>query len=254
MIATHDFIRGIILAGYALLFYKLLIHAKLDHFIAPKMFIYIYFAFFAFLLLSSLLIAGSRRNSVEQARQDCDCEGGHYYPSSLLASISVYALFTIPLAVGFLFSDHVLHSDSAENRSIQLSYNKPPESSQLLLGESREIILHDDHFLGSLYLINQHQQKLQGSVIEVKGFIYRDSHIKGDFAAIARFGLSCCTADASVYGILIADPEIESIERDTWVIAKGTLSQANVSGKLVPLLIHPVIHVIEMPKRPYVSE
>lgn len=55
----HTYIRGIILLGFAMLLFKLLVTGNMEHFIAPKMIKFMYFAFISSLVLGCLQVWGS---------------------------------------------------------------------------------------------------------------------------------------------------------------------------------------------------
>ncbi|MED1438208.1 DUF1980 domain-containing protein [Aeribacillus composti] len=65
MRSFHMFIRGIILAGYALLLFKLLLTSQLANYVSPKMHPFIYFALFVLLILGGMQILRSGMNTSE---------------------------------------------------------------------------------------------------------------------------------------------------------------------------------------------
>src|SRR4051812_18237401 len=107
----HHLIRGIILIGFMLLLFKLLLTNHITLLIAPKMIRFIYFTLFIFLTLGVLLII--RGTSEKKQDYHCDCDGEHSYPTSIGKSLLLYLLFIIPITTGFLFANNVLDSSMA---------------------------------------------------------------------------------------------------------------------------------------------
>src|SRR3954471_20348710 len=94
----HHLVRGIILIGFMLLLFKLLLTNNISLLIAPKMIRFIYFTLFICLILGVLLIM--RGTSGKDHSYHCDCDGDHTYPSSFSKSVSLYLLFIIPITTG----------------------------------------------------------------------------------------------------------------------------------------------------------
>ena len=127
----HHLIRGIILIGFMLLLFKLLLTNNISLLIAPKMIRFIYFTLFICLILGVLLII--RGTSGKDHSYHCDCDGGHTYPSSFGKSVFLYLLFIIPITTGFLFSNNVLGSSVAMNRTIKLGATSQPSEQKKII-------------------------------------------------------------------------------------------------------------------------
>ena len=286
----HTYIRGIILLGYALLLLKLFLTFNLQYFIAPKMNGYLYFALGVFLLLGTIQVIRGTSSNVKS--HSCDCEG-HELPRGVIKSLAIYTLFVFPVILGFLLPDNVLDSAVAANRGVKIGntmFSTPPAigdqaekreeskkeskfASQPKLDSYEEfpvekdfdklkeivmskekIIVRDEQYVQTLSIVDEQLDQFTGKEVQLTGFIYKDEGFSADQAVISRYVVSCCVADASVYGLLIQNTEIANLEPDTWVNVSGVLDSVDFNGRMMPVITNPVFKKVEQPENPYVEE
>lgn len=298
----HFFIRGIILLGFSLLMFKLIVTGNVTKFIAPKMLPFIYFSLFTFFLLSIIQLWRSR--SSENIEVTCDCNG-HELPKTKGRTIFIYSLFIFPILTGFIFKDAVLDSSvvakrgfksevlaSSSNQTVvqeenlaekylenpdaflkemeeeakkQVSLSEDTESIQGIFEQHdkkvKQSLLKDEvlkvteeNFITVTRIIDQYSDEFVGKEIEYSGFIYRESDFKEDEFVIARFGISCCAADASVYGTIASYEKARNFINDEWVKVTGTLSTTIYHDVQIPLIQVEKIEKISQPDDPYVYE
>jgi putative membrane protein len=255
--------RGIILIGFALLLIKLLVSEKLANFVSPKMHIYIYFALFIFLLLGFILILSSVS---EKTGHECGCGSDHNVPKTIYGSIFFYGLFLFPLVTGFLFSDHVLTGEaalkrghkygdgifsSASEKNIQVPQSDPNLTS---LVTQKTIHLTDKNFLPVLDLLESNLPHFIGKTVQMEGFVYREHDFPKEQIVVARFGVSCCTADAVVFGMAANGDVLQSLPTDTWIRITGKINELTYNNQELPVIVDPMVKKIEVPARPYVYD
>lgn len=292
----HHLIRGIILIGFMLLLFKLILTNNITLLIAPKMNRFIYFTLFVFLLLGVLLIL--RGTSEEITHDQCECE--HAYPKSKLKSLFLYSIFIIPITTGFLFANNVLDSSVAKNRTIKLGAdsqdtttiqsaknnkksarnnsssdpsqsnttpNRSPSSTEIpepltqteyaslknKLVQAPIINITDEPYVPMMNIIQDNLAKMIGKTITVKGFIYREKDFFQDQIVIARYGITCCVADASVFGMM-AKGEVSGLPKDKWIEVTGTLDQTKYDGSYIPIINIQDYKIISVPAQPYVYD
>ncbi|WP_416826189.1 TIGR03943 family putative permease subunit [Ectobacillus polymachus] len=290
----HHFIRGIILIGFALLVFKLLVTNNITYFIAPKMVQFIYFSLVVLLILSGLLIL---RDTSKKDKYQCHCEGEHSYPTSIFKSILLYSLFIIPITTGFLFSDNVLNSSVAMNRPIKLvsdvqtsdkngetqsnnntssdlnknqdtlipNNNSPsvgsPEplsktqyaSIQKKMETTNQININDEYYIPMMNILSENLSSMLGKTITTQGFVFREQNFLQDEILIARFSITCCIADASVYGIM-AKGDVAQLPKDQWIQVTGKIDKKIYNGMTVPIIHIQNFSKIPVPKNPYVYD
>ncbi|TXS02374.1 TIGR03943 family protein [Bacillus sp. SH7-1] len=283
--AYHRYIRGVILIGLAMLLFKLLVTGNIYNFIAPKMIKFTYIAFAVILLLGSLQVWRDGR----EKQDDCNCCKHHTALKSGMKSFFVYVLFVVPIISAFLFGsvtiDGSLAGKRGMNQSVQarsMEKNEKEgiqansdwkeilvdqdETSNLkvtdqveeqleksMLGQ-RKIQVEDKDYVQTMSIIGQDVKGFKGKEITFSGFIYNDKDVKGDKAVVARYGITCCIADASVWGMIVAGENVNKLPQETWVKITGLLDETTYKGTLFPLVKVSKVEKINMPTDPYVYD
>ncbi len=221
--AYHRYIRGIILIGLAMLLFKLLVTGNIYNFIAPKMIKFTYIAFVVILFLGSLQVWRDGR----EKQDDCNCCKHHTALKSGMKNFFVYVLFVVPIISAFLFGsvtiDGSLAGKRGMNQSVQArsmeknekegiransDWKERDETSNLKVTEQveeqlaksmlgqREIQVEDKDYVQTMSIIGQDVKGFKGKEITFSGFIYNDKDVMGNKAVVARYGITCCIADA----------------------------------------------------------
>ncbi|MBO1578552.1 TIGR03943 family protein [Bacillus sp. XF8] len=283
----HSYIRGIILIGFAMLLFKLLVTGNIDHFIAPKMIKFTYVAFAVSLLLGCLQVW----KNGEEKQNACHCCEHHTAPKSKMGVFLLYSLFLIPIVSAFLFSNVTIDGSLASNRGMNQSAQaksveqKVPQTKQvssdwreLLVDKEEEPIqnlpsseqspeelerniikqktiqVDDKNYIQTMNIIGQDVLGFKGKQITFTGFTYNDKEVKGDKTVVARYGITCCVADASVWGMIVSGNEISTFSEETWVKVTGILDETTYKGTLFPLVKVSKVEKVEKPKNPYVYD
>lgn len=298
------YIRGILLIGFSLLMFKLILTGKIVQFIAPKMMPFILFSSGTFFLLGIIQIW---RSGVDNDLT-CECSHDHMEKGKIRTTFS-YSLFLLPIMSGFLFSNHTLDSSVAVKRGLSFSVNTSDNQQQpagdekievtnselekdtnnLLSGDSDEtpkniptthqnsiaakvapkgfyellekklvkqpkISINNTDYIPVMNIIENNANQFIGKKVEVNGFVYREKGFKDNQFVVARFGISCCAADASVYGLLSTLENASTLKKDTWVHIKGIIQKTTYNGENVPYIQVQQIESIHQPDNPYVYE
>ncbi|MGG2092708.1 TIGR03943 family protein [Bacillus sp. S13(2024)] len=291
----HIYIRGIILIGFAMLLFKLLITGHIDNFIAPRMVKLTYIATIVSLLLGCLQVW---RSGNEKSKA-CHCCEGHVLPKTKIGTCFFYGLFLIPIISAFLFSSVSLDGSVAAKRgmnqstqtkpqkenddwkrllvdgeepqtanvpssqvssqassqvSSQASSQAPSEDLEKNLLEKKSIQINDKNYMDAMDIISRDVIGFKGKEINFSGFVYRDTDVKGAQVVVARYGITCCIADATVYGMIVSGEGVTKLQNETWVTITGTLDETTYRGALFPLVKANKVEKIEAPKQPYVYE
>lgn len=116
------------------------------------------------------------------------------------------------------------------------------------------ISLTEENYIAMTSILDENPEKFVGKTVEIMGFVYREDNFEEDQFVIARFGLSCCVADASVYGTLATFHEAKQYGDDQWIKIKGTLTTINYQDWTLPYVKVTTIETVEQPDEPYVYE
>jgi len=114
------------------------------------------------------------------------------------------------------------------------------------------IKLDDRVFLDGLTTMELYAKEFAGKEVETMGFVYHQSDFSEQQFVVARFSVSCCTADASVFGILVEDKNAKSYPIDSWIKVRGKLELRNADGFDMLVLKAANVEPVEAPKDPYV--
>ncbi|AIY76863.1 TPA: TIGR03943 family protein [Bacillus tropicus] len=279
--AYHRYIRGIILIGLAMLLFKLLVTGNIYNFIAPKMIKFTYIAFVVILFLGCLQVWRDGR----EKQDDCNCCKHHTALKSGMKSFFVYVLFVVPIISAFLFGsvtiDGSLAGKRGMNQSVQArsmeknekegiransDWKERDETSNLKVTEQveeqlaksmlgqREIQVEDKDYVQTMSIIGQDVKGFKGKEITFSGFIYNDKDVMGNKAVVARYGITCCIADASVWGMIVTGQNVEKLPEETWVKVTGILDKTTYKRTLFPLVKISKVEKINKPTDPYVYD
>lgn len=114
------------------------------------------------------------------------------------------------------------------------------------------IQLDDKVFLDGLTTMELYAKEFAGKEIETMGFVYRQQDFTPQQFVVARFSVSCCTADASVFGVLVEHPQASKWATDSWVKVRGKLESRMVDGYDMLVLKATRVEPVKAPKDPYV--
>lgn len=112
----------------------------------------------------------------------------------------------------------------------------------------------EENYIAMTTILDQNPEKFVGKKVEILGFVFREHDFDENQFVVARFGLSCCVADASVFGTLASYPDANQIGDDKWVKLEGTLTTTIYQDWTLPSIDVSNIEVVEQPEAPYVYE
>ncbi|KWU56021.1 MULTISPECIES: TIGR03943 family putative permease subunit [Bacillus] len=283
--AYHGYIRGIILIGLAMLLFKLLVTGNIYNFIAPKMIKFTYITFVVILLLGSLQVLGNGR----EEEDDCNCCMHHRILKSRMKSFFVYVLFVVPIISAFLFGSVTIDGslaikrgmnqsaqaismeknekegrqvtsdwrevlvDQEEPKNSPATYQTEEQLAKSMLGQ-RKIQVEDKDYVQTMNIIGQDVNGFKGKEITFSGFIYNDKDVTGNKVVVARYGITCCIADASVWGMIATGQNVEKFPEETWVKVTGLLDRTTYKRTLFPLVKISKVEKINKPTDPYVYD
>ncbi|TQR05799.1 TIGR03943 family putative permease subunit [Psychrobacillus soli] len=300
----HVFLRGVILIGFFLLLFKLLISGDIQNLIAPKMIPFSYFSVLILLVLGIIQIW--RSGSKNSTDLFCNCGFDHNNTGSFFGNFFIYSLFLLPLLIGFWFPDTVLDSSIAAKRGINYGANLSTQNAILsddayvsaditnknndgFEGDSRvvtdpliennlyagldeneeyknreelknellnssKIVVKDEYYLDTLDIIVNNINAFVGKEIELIGFVFKEPDLQADQFVVARFAISCCIADSTVFGIIASANMSHPVVSDEWIRTTGIISKTTVDDWELPMIQVTEVERIDQPEDPYVYE
>lgn len=120
------------------------------------------------------------------------------------------------------------------------------------LEQSEVILVTEDNYLDVMTVLDLYLDRFVGKEIEMIGFVFREPDFEDHQLVAARFSMTCCTADAGVYGTLVESEEAYQFEEDTWVYVNGTIRKGEYGDYTLPVIEDSYITEVEEPDTPYV--
>ncbi|MCD1260371.1 TIGR03943 family protein [Paenibacillus athensensis] len=141
---------------------------------------------------------------------------------------------------------------------LQQMFKSPDEYSEdfakmgMILYRKPLISVKPEIFMEILSTVSLFQENFYGKTIELSGFVYREEGLKADQLIVGRFAVSCCSADASPYGVLTEFPGASAFAKDTWIKVTGKIAKGSYDGNDIFKIKADKIEKITAPKTPYV--
>ncbi|WP_236285636.1 TIGR03943 family putative permease subunit [Paenibacillus allorhizoplanae] len=123
----------------------------------------------------------------------------------------------------------------------------------VILYKKDRILVQPEIYMEILSTIDLFKDIFIGKEIELTGFVYREEDkMRMNQLVVGRFAVSCCSADASPYGVLVEFPTASNYPQDMWVKVTGTIQNAHYNGNDIFKIDATKIEKIEAPSSPYV--
>lgn len=289
----HTYFRGIILIGFSLFFLKLLLTGKICYFISPKLFPFLSITIGILIIVGIIQIFIGTSDSEEILCDCCKehqppkttFRSVIFYSLFIIPIISGF-LFSnhtlgssiaknrqVQLTASNQINEQKNVSINTKKKEVQTNQqnnasdnNTVPSSTQQQYITQKEydqlqqsmfgkknIVIDDSKYVPTVGLIEQNLNKLIEKKIETVGFVYREKDFPNNQIVVARFVITCCIADASVYGIM-ARGDLAKYKNDTWVRLTGELNKTTYDSSTIPVLNVTSIEKIKEPAQPYVYD
>ncbi|GAB6059593.1 TIGR03943 family putative permease subunit [Desulfonatronum parangueonense] len=125
------------------------------------------------------------------------------------------------------------------------------EMTEELLAKS-SLIITSENFLDSMLIISAYLDRFQGRRVEFSGFVYHDGTMAENELAVARIAVTCCLADATVYGLLVRVDTLPLPANDAWVRVHGRIAATRFMDEDIPMVLADRLELIPPPDQPYV--
>jgi uncharacterized repeat protein (TIGR03943 family) len=145
-------------------------------------------------------------------------------------TIPLFLVLAAPLAFGVLVPSRPLGASAVGG---DLMPNGPTDNSLAASSNSLQWTVVD--WLRVFYY-SGNPDRLNGREADVIGFVYRrDGDPKGHFM-VARFVMSCCSADASAVGMPVAWGAADDLPVDKWVRVQGPVRVQQFGKNALPVI------------------
>jgi putative membrane protein len=111
----------------------------------------------------------------------------------------------------------------------------------------------DKQFIETLTTLDLYRTAFIGKTVQLSGFVYREGSMGLQQFGVSRFAISCCSADASPYGVMVNFGKASTLATDEWVTVTGKLGTMMYNGNEIIKIDVSKVSKIVPPKDPYVS-
>ncbi|MDF2679276.1 MAG: hypothetical protein K0R47_466 [Brevibacillus sp.] len=290
-VARHYFLRSLILIGFTGLLAQLIITDRLGHYLAPRlhMLSYVTLGILIVLSLVSLRQAFLGATAYDCDCEDAHKIPRSLLRSVMVYGMFILPLamgFLMPdqilgsdvaekRGITLLSNDvrklagvkQAAASEGAANPSASMPVLSNEQIRQkfsttglgdfytdmaVSLYKQHVILLNDKVFLDGLTTMELYAKEFAGKEMETLGFVYRQPDFTPQQFVVARFSVSCCTADANVFGVLVENDQGSKWAKDSWIKVRGKLEVRTVDGYDMLVLKASKIEQVKPPKDPYV--
>lgn len=263
----------VVFLGFAFLFYTMIASGEINYYVHPRIVPYVKWGIGALVLIALF----TTRDLFRLKRH---------------VNMMPYLFFLIPLVTGFVLPVKVMDATSTAT-GVQLTRKVPTyDSAQPSIKPAIEFELDsdktfktvaentatnlpmeeqvpgipnqiDDLLDGKTFLktVNNLSSDLDGSVgqeVELAGFIYEEEDFEPNQFVIGRYVITCCAADAEIYGILCKDMSVFDHKVNSWVKIKGTVEKTaymssydNKEIEMAQIVIDEIESIVS-PEDPYI--
>jgi uncharacterized repeat protein (TIGR03943 family) len=90
-----------------------------------------------------------------------------------------------------------------------------------------------------------------GKPVDVVGFVFHDPQLAADGFVVARYVITCCTADGNGAGMPVVWPGAQALPADSWVRVRGVIGARPAGGVDMPVLLAESVEAVPQPRNPY---
>lgn len=115
-----------------------------------------------------------------------------------------------------------------------------------------KIVVKPEIYMEILSSIDLFKHNFIGKKIELSGFVYREDNMTANQFVVGRFAVSCCSADAMPYGVMIDFPTASTYPKDMWVKVTGTIQNGSYNDNEIFQIRATQVEKIDAPSSPYI--
>lgn len=240
----NELVWFIILASFAYYIYELFNTGKIEIYMHPRMFRYIFFSFVIFILLA-----------IFQIRKIFT------YSKSRKIKLG-YIIFIVPLFLALAVNPNSLGTQIVSNKGFSIiNYEKnslQPSINANSYSKDNYYDAEGEEFKKILINTYENLDEMLGKEVELSGFVYREPDSNENRFVISRLALSCCAADAQIAGLLCEWDESSKLKDNEWIKVTGMINSTTYHNEntnkeeIMPLIEVTKTESIEAPKNQYI--
>lgn len=250
-------LKALILVLLAIFFAEKFVSGRLYYYIGPR------FGWLSVLAVALFIALANAYGIFDSRDEDGDHEHdhGHHHASAhdhdhehdhTGGSGWRLLIVALPLILGVLVPAKPLDATAVSTRGVSTQLTSAADVSDTVLFTvaSERNVLDWVRAMSA----NPDPAALNGEEADVVGFVYRDIRFGENQFMVARFTISCCVADATAIGVVVASGEASGLEQDSWVRVQGTFHEGALDGEPMAVLVAEDITPVQPPEQPYLFQ
>jgi uncharacterized repeat protein (TIGR03943 family) len=273
--AMSRFIRPIIMLLMTGFISYFAYSGHLAQYIAPKQYVYVLIGALLLLVIGTINLYLSIMNKPIDHCEDCS----HAIPQSRSKQMLLYSLFLLPILIGLFVSNEINATELARVKGIQFQNGAVQIKTSELVAKNKgnlnemfkavgyakdyaelgkrlykedKIVITENGFSELLSTLNAYKPYFVGKTMQVSGFVYREKGLQRNQIILSRLLLSCCSADAVPFGVLVQSDEIVGYNTNMWLTITGTLTLVSYKGLDELTILPESIVRMKKPKSAYI--
>lgn len=238
--------RALILLGFVLLLFSLIITEQLTLYVHPRIISLIKISdglLFMMFLLQCWNFKKAWNKSTGEVKH-CN----KYWK---------YMPFVFTLFIALLLPNTSLNASLVNNKGLNSQFTSEISKKEYrpLAPELRKtnlIKVSDSNFIEVMSELYRFPQEYIGKEIDMKGFIYKDASTPPEHFSLIRFIVGCCVADALPSGAFCEINNADEYTNGSWYQIQGVIEASEREGKLFPVVKVTWIKSIPANTTPYV--
>lgn len=237
--------QALLLLGMCIFLASKLASGKLTYYVNLRFIpLTIFGIIFLAVLVQTLFTEVKRsRQRAQDAEQD---EHDHNHES---VSANLWFML-VPLLIGVLIPSRPLNSSAFATKGFNTNSPLVSADSSAKLFETPS---EERNILDWIKLFNYETDLTPfiGQKASVIGFVYFDESLGENQFFVSRFIISCCAADGFAIAMVGEWPQTSTLEKDSWVLVKGTVQSITLHNQAVPLIQAESVQAVPIPEQPY---
>lgn len=212
----NNLFKSIISIGYGILFMYLIISRNILKYVHPRIEKFVFFSAII-LIIAGIYNLKNLKKSI-------------YMKYNKLT----YSIFLIPFISGLFIDPTELTNLISSSKGMTLEQVISSKKNIDILDKEGNIKINEENYIDALSEIYSDIEKYKGKNIEIDGFVFRNDSMKQNQFLVARNVITCCIADAGLFGYLLESDNLDNIPDNTWILVKGKLRKIEFHGDYVP--------------------
>jgi len=160
-----------------------------------------------------------------------------------------YVLLAVPLLLGVIVPAQPLDGALLAVRGADLTTPRVAQASTFRAPAQGDTTKWN--LLEWTMTLSLQPEQAEGKPVDVLGFVFHDPNLGQDGFYVARYVVTCCSADGTGVGLPVVWAGGQGLPENGWVRVRGTLGETQIDGRGEPAILASAVEPAEQPRNPY---